>query len=151
MQEAEAAYVAAHGPPLEAALSEAVNAAIAARAADPVHFISEHLEKAAVAAAELERARADARSIAATADFRELAAQGGGCDIEKTEERGITLTQLGAVRAQLERRCAAEAKSSTKEHCRSTVAGLITCLAASYSRTFSGASARVSLTGTSGG
>ena len=38
-------------------------------------------------------------------------------------------------------RCAAEAKSSTKEHCRSTVAGLITYLAASYSATAAGDSA----------
>ena len=108
MEQAEAAYVAAHGRPLEAALSEAVNAAIAARAADPVLSISEHLENAAVAAAELERARAEAQAIAATADFRELVALGVGCTIEKTEERGITLTQLGAVRSQIQRRCAAE-------------------------------------------
>jgi hypothetical protein len=47
--EAEAAYVAAHGRRLEAALSEAVSAAIAAHAANPVRYISEHLQKAATA------------------------------------------------------------------------------------------------------
>ena len=51
----------------------------------------------------------EAQGIARLADFRELRALGGGCAIAKTEERGITLPQLRAVKAQIDRRCVAEA------------------------------------------
>ena len=47
-------------------------------------------------------------AIAARADFRELVPFGRGCAIEKTEERAISLAQLRAVRATIERRCEAE-------------------------------------------
>ena len=47
--------------------------------------------------------------------------------------------------------CARAATSSTSAHLRATVAGRITYLSASYSRTISGVSVRVSLAGTCGG
>ena len=105
MPESAEQYVAEHGEKMEAALSEALGEAIAARAASPVRFISEHLKKAAAAQQQV----SESQGIARLADFRELRALGGGCAIAKTEERGITLPQLRAVKAQIDRRCVAEA------------------------------------------
>ena len=104
MEPEAADYVVAHGRRLEAALSEAVSAAIATRTADPVRYISEHLQKAATA----EKTQRAAEEIARRDDFRELTVFGHGCAIKKTEERAISLAQLRAVRTHIERRCEAE-------------------------------------------
>jgi len=50
----------------------------------------------------------EARAIASRADFFEVSALGTGCRIKLTEERAITLKQLRAVLAQIDRRCAVE-------------------------------------------
>ena len=50
-----------------------------------------------------------AEAIARAAEVdREFRALGGGCEIEKTEERAISLVQLEAVEANVERRCEKE-------------------------------------------
>ena len=93
------AYFRKHQQTIEQAMGHAVSAAVAARAADPVRFVSEQL-----------KAQADAEGIARAADDidREFRALGGGCKIEKTEERAISLVQLEAVEANVVRRCEKE-------------------------------------------
>jgi hypothetical protein len=67
-------------------------------------------QEAAAKAAAMKKHVVAAEAIARRADFdRELRALGRGCSIEKTEERGVTLPQLRAVVANIERRCLPEA------------------------------------------
>ena len=96
---AEKAYLEEHQQTIEQAMGHAVSAAVAARAADPVRFVSEQL-----------KAQADAEGIVRAADDIDLEfrALDGGCKIELTEERAISLVQLEAVWANIERRCEKE-------------------------------------------
>ena len=75
-----------------------------ARPDDPLQFLADKLAEAANA----EDRRKEATEIAAQDDFPELTVLGGGCTIELTEHRAISLDQLGAVTAQIERRCLPE-------------------------------------------
>ena len=91
-----------HG--LEAVLSTAVTKTLLTRPDAPLQFLADTLQEAATA----EDRRKEAAEIAALDDFRELKELEGGCNIELTEHRAISLDQLEVVTAQIGRRCVSE-------------------------------------------
>ena len=103
---------AEHAHAVESALAAAIKAAFMTRPEDPLAFVAGRLLGTSP---EVRRKIADAQAIAARDDFRELTALGSGCTIELTEHRAISLTQLTAVIAHIERRCDREGWATWKD------------------------------------